>query len=147
MPTTEDELSQIAKGVLKEVVLISEPSEHYYNKGLNDAWELAKKIVVDCSDMTGEEFSNIFGCYMPKVFVSYTPQEALAKMKAYEEQRNIEVGDVVESIGRKGIVTQNNQCSVHIICIDGSSWEWEITECKKTGKHIDIKSILEQIGE
>lgn len=67
-----------------ETIPQEEVMKSAYNQGLEDAWELAKKIVVDCHDMTGEEFQHIFGCYLQGVFTDLTPQEALAKLKEYE---------------------------------------------------------------
>lgn len=70
------------------------PTEKTYEEGLQDAWELAKKI--DLFDT--EERTKIFG-YITSEYIKehYTVQEALAKLKAYEEEKEIKVGDVVIS--------------------------------------------------
>ena len=61
-----------------------------YNKGLNDAWELAKKIILPShmGGYTANELKNIFGknTYMAAMS-DFTPQEAFAKVKAYEEKK------------------------------------------------------------
>ena len=122
-----------------------------YNKGLNDAWELAKKLwhndVRTNDDIYGIE-------YFIDIANDYTPQEALAKLEVYEKEQNeIKVGDVV---------CANNYpnyefvvCYIHISEIGGYATYGGITEkgtwfanddVKKTGKHIDIQSILQQIG-
>lgn len=50
-----------------------------YNRGLNDAWECAKKIY----KMTASEIIAVFGgC---SNWVDYSEDEAIAKIKAYEE--------------------------------------------------------------
>lgn len=54
-----------------------------YEKGLNDAWKLAKKIQgLDCKIR-----EKIYGIYkMLVIFEKFTPQEALAKLEAYEKE-------------------------------------------------------------
>lgn len=114
-----------------------------YNKGLNDAWELVKKIYA-IDDRSVVFDGHVFVEYILR---AYTPQEALAKLKAYEEQ--IEVGDVVEAYEKKFVIaniTRTEDATTYFgIARDGMLMCSE--EVKKTGKHIDIKSILEQIGE
>lgn len=119
-----------------------------YNQGLNDAWELAKRIY----EFTCDELEEIFGVKygFHDLISKYTPQEALAKMKAYEEaQSKIEVGDVVElPVGTKCVVTSvKNDRADGFTEIGYSYYDLPLDELKKTGKHIDISSILEQIGE
>lgn len=121
--------------------------DYWYKKGLNDAWELALKF----SKMDDSEREKVFDCSNDTFFFDkewMTPQEALAKLKAYEEEQNkIEVGDVVE--GEEGIFVVSNiiklteSTTYYGITRDGKLMRGE--DVKKTGKHIDIKSILEQI--
>lgn len=125
-------------------------TESGYNKGLNDAWELAKKI--SKMDMFDEcfEIENVFGecTCIDFVLAKYTPQEALAKLKAYEEQSKIEVGDIVVIPPNEiAVVTKEKEKDVYVCFSDGSSGYFKKNAFKKTGKHIDIKSFLEQIGE
>ena len=125
-------------------------SENAYNKGLNDAWELLKKLEVMNVDKLREVFgfaSNTMQIF-EKIYNNFTPQEALAKLKEYEEAQ-IEVGDVVEGqmSGKKAIVTRTDGSYLDVITNEGGIDCWDKEVCKKTGKHIDIQSILEQIGE
>ena len=122
-----------------------------YDKGLNDAWELIKKLTVNDYRKDGydsDELQRIFGtenlfCILKK----YTPQEALSKLEAYEkEQAEIKVGDVVEVNGYKFLVTTVANDHINLIDSKGIT-TWTTSTCKKTGKHIDISKILEQIGE
>lgn len=117
-----------------------------YNKGLNDAWELARKI--DLFD--GKERIKIFG-YLTSEYIKehYTVQEALAKLEAYEKEQNeIKVGDVIICYDKEGVVTKVDDNYFNIIYEDGSSDKISQIICKeKTGKHIDIQSLLEQIKE
>ena len=121
-----------------------------YNKGLedgrNDAWELARKIfTTDCATL-----QKVFG-YSDEgqIIMTIEPQEALAKLEAYEKK--IEVGDVVRLKGsdKEYVVTtiDEDRCS-EIYCGVSKDGRW-FSQCnvEKTGKHIDIQSVLEQIGE
>ena len=115
-----------------------------YNEGLKDAWEFAKRIM----HMTMEERAEVFNenAYY-KVLDEFKPQEALAKLKEYEDSK-IEVGDVVTEGNRTFIVTHISCDCVFGLLPDGDLYSVpKISDCKKTGKHIDIKAILEQIGE
>ena len=135
--------------------LIDELKQSEYNKGMNDgrneAWELAQKLEFDEIDggMSIDECGKIFECSVYDVFKYYTPQEALAKLKAYEEQRNIEVGDIVLIYGEEAVVTRVVDEHANILFGDGVTNNMPVKELvgDKTGKHIEIKSFLKQIGE
>jgi hypothetical protein len=120
-------------------------TDESYNKGLNDAWKLAKKIAVleDDGGYSCEELKNIFGhVATASVLKVFTPQEALAKVKAYEERNEIKVGDVVRSKGCsvEGIVTKVYEIKIYRLFKDGSC-DSISTKAKedlvKTGKHFD----------
>lgn len=96
-----------------------------YNKGLDDAWELAKKIVLPdhLGGYTVDELKDIFGKNtFASLMNTFTPQEALAKVKAYEEHNEIKVGDVVTIRGGvlESIVTLVDGCIIHRLFRDGS---------------------------
>jgi hypothetical protein len=120
------------------------PADDAYNKGLNDAWNLAKKIVLP-SHMGGytmDEFKNIFdkNTYI-SAMSDFTPQEALAKVKAYEERNEIKVGDVVKFRGDciESIVTKVDGYIVYRLFKDGSCnlFHYNKGDLVKTGKHFD----------
>ena len=130
------------------------------NEGRNEVWELAKKIAVEpeIGGYDGMQLHDIFGFSdMDGVFTSYSPQEALAKLEAYEKEQNeIKVGDVVESTttGKEFlIITEENDDSDYefgVIDLEGMIIDRICNDTryfKKTGKHIDIQSLLEQIKE
>lgn len=102
------------------------PVNESYNRGLNDAWELAKKIVLPdhLGGYTVDELKDIFGKNtFASLMNTFTPQEALAKVKTYEEERNeIKVGDVVTVRGSilEGIVTKVVGHVVYRLFRDGS---------------------------
>ena len=115
-------------------------------QGLNDAWDLAKKLWYlgnqKCKEIFGYEFSI-------DIIEHFTPQEALAKLKAYEEtQSKVVVGDVVyhDPYGN-GIMTREDEEYYNVLLENGDAICFEKESVTKTGKHIDISSILEQIGE
>lgn len=126
-----------------------------YNMGLNDAWELAKKI----EEKLQADREKIFNLgYSTEIFQRLTPQEALTKLEAYEkEQVEIKVGDVVR-------FKKNPSCEILITATSrglngvhlqtgefGRKGEVHSDICKdyieKTGKHIDISAILAEIGK
>lgn len=115
-----------------------------YRKGKKDAWELANKIYT----MSDKEFDDVFG-YVHKedIFCYLNYDEALEKMKAYEEAQ-IEVGDIVDVYGDIGVVSSlgTDKDRYHVLFNDGITNIYGKTiPIKKTGKHIDIQSILKQI--
>lgn len=151
------EIANICEMAIAYLDMVQKDNDRY-NQGLQDAWELAKKIAMEKSNggFDSYEIADIFGFNdMDAIFMSYTPQEALAKLKAYEEaQEEIKVGDVVE------VKVVNKSIPFVIIAIYGErTWGYEIGESefeiplqditkltmKKTGKHIDIQSVLKQI--
>ena len=133
-----------------------------YNKGLEDAWLLLKKII----RMYSKSEKGVFGNYctpvtenssnlLLNVMLVYSPQEALAKLEAYEkEQAEIKVGDVVnvksiagsEYIGIVTQITANQNCAC-IVYSDGTAEMTTVNNMTKTGKHIDIKSLLDELKE
>ena len=127
-------------------------AEEAYNKGMNDAWELAKKIVLNEIDggMSVKDFYNIFDKTMgdEDVLKKFSPKEVLAKLEAYEKGlEEIKAGDVVQCGGIKGVVGRVMKSELCVICADGSSGYWTKSECENTGKHIDISAILAEIGK
>jgi hypothetical protein len=124
-----------------------------YKKGLEDAWEAARRIVVD-TDHGGlalGTLSEIFGTQSYSYIMrENTAQQAIDKIKAYEDGKHsdrIEVGDEVRT--RDGapnhtfLVTKVTDSHVYGISYDGSWNYWTKDEVTKTGKHYDIASILE----
>lgn len=123
---------------------IKEKCDKSYNKGLEDAWELARKIfTTDCATLQKALGHSDEGY----IIMTFEPQEALAKLKAYEKENAIKVGDVVESIntGRIGVITKVEENGKYVIFADGTSGMFAHDDIRKTGKHIDITSVLEQL--
>ena len=126
-----------------------------YQRGLDDAWEAARKII----HMPEGDLLNIFTeCYSAvctalQVLLKYDAAEAIAKLKAYEEKQKtddeIKVGDEVE-VAEKGIkffVTKiyDADGTVGGINKDGEVRYWSRSLVKRTGRNIDIPKILEEM--
>lgn len=139
-----------------------EKQDGEYERGLNDAWELAKKISLsiinggyDC-----DELDAIFGYRTTSnVYYNLTAQEALEKVKAYEKNKEEEaakpkLGDVV--------IVRNPQCCFEekgIYLTGGLEGFLYLTSngtvvdsggdyftIEKTGEHVDIQGMLDKIG-
>lgn len=139
--------SDYTKGVQEGLNSIGREVEKAYNKGLEDAWKLARKIFT----FNNNKMEEIFGVAGKRsVFDDLSPQEAIAKLEAYEKEQNeIKVGDVVfnKDTNEHCVITHiEGKLVVYCLYDDGSCGTSNIKECEKTGKHIDIQSALEQIG-
>lgn len=125
-----------------------------YNKGLNDAWELVQRLcnippkeieLIFCVDNLIWDEREI----IEVIIKQNTPQEALAKLEAYEKEQNeIKVGDIVynDNTMEEGVVTHIDNGEVFMLYDDGSCGN-TYGNLTKTGKHIDIQSVLEQIAQ
>ena len=74
----------------------SKIGEESYQRGLDDAWEAAKKVVLS-PDEGGTSLQDLFAMFgngsMQSVFRNYSASEAIAKQKAYEEKQKEDVYD------------------------------------------------------
>ena len=133
-------------------------NEHYgelqdeaYQRGLDDAWEAAQRVVcrTEAGGMTLDTLQKVFGVISPVIIMqSNTAQEAIDKIKAYEDGKHsdrIEVGDeVISDTGTKFTVTGfTNSDAVCGFSARGLGCFNTIDKLTKTGKHYDIQSILE----
>ena len=124
-----------------------------YQRGLNDAWEAARKLFSSMADSDIEkafpvEWNN--GGF--NALINLQPQEAIAKLKAYEEKQKaddeIKVGDEVIYNGTtKCIVVrpEDDERYASLIDGDGTLYSADHRECKKTGRHFDIDKILAEM--
>lgn len=109
-----------------------------YHKGLEEAWECAKKIY----NMSAEKIIAIFGSCSN--WVDFTAEEAIKKIKEYENNE-IRVGDEVYLLdeNRKSVVTCVADNYAVMITQKG---KWSVENVKKihkTGKHFDeIEKVL-----
>lgn len=120
--------------------------------GQNEAWELARKIVLT-NGYSDNDLYEIFNCCgLHKVLKDFTYQEAATKVEEWENAKEeIKRGDIIRNkynISSKFCVTDIG-CDGHLYGVgrygliysnqDPEYWE-------KTGRHIDIDSFLKQIG-
>ena len=116
-----------------------------------EAWELARRIV-GCHEHGLEETKRreIFSRDDAfDVFNLFSAKEAKAKIEAWEAEKEIKVGDVVDICGDKGIVTSfgTDGDAIHVLYLDGIVNSYRKgKDIKKTGHHINIEWILKQIG-
>ena len=118
-----------SKGWVSEKEIVSGKT---YEQGLADAWELAKNIVLSASrgGLDGDVIVEIFGencLYAHEIMTRYTAEEALAKIEAYEREKEIKETDVVEYLCEKWIVAEVRDSEYRL-------WNGKKIECADKGK-------------
>lgn len=119
--------------------------------GQNEAWELARKIVLT-NGYSDDDLYEIFNCCgLHKVLKDFTYQEAAAKVEEWENaKKEIKNGDVLEGIYDNTLkCTVTNLCPdniAYLVFDDGRAGFYDLDKFKKTGHHIDIGGFLKQIG-
>ena len=151
--------------ILNELLLMIKNGEDVYNKGLDDAWVLARKIGgstdfggYDCAQM-GEIFGSANSC---RIFDKYTScQEALAKVQEYEKKK-AEEGEAAKLV--PGDVVTYKMCDIQETAIfldECDDHYWVLSEsftCPqqlwnqnfslvKTGKHVDLKGLFKGVKD
>ena len=137
-------------------------NEHYgelqdeaYQRGLEDAWEAARKIIRmpdgDILDLFPDCYASV--CTAVQAILKYDASEAIAKLKAYEGNKDepIKAGDLVEryidgKLDSKGVYLQEDGGYWRCLFYTGAifmTFAYPKGQFKKTGKHYDIASILE----
>lgn len=132
-----------------------------YEKGLNDAWECARKIACDKSQNGYSLYTlrEIFGtASLSDIFLNFSTFEAITCIKEYEEKQKqaddeIKVGDeVVDECAIKHIVVTDEPNSGGCISLLSNYYQttqlYPIKKLRKTGRHFDqIAEVLEQLKE
>lgn len=126
-------------------------------KGRNEAWEAARKIILDIQDggMSCDELESIFWVqsFYKNLLKTYNASEAISKIKAYEEQKKkekdskIHIGDEVEFVGTdtKGIVISNKTTHPHILVGDYIT-QLHVGDLIPTGRHFpEIAEVLKKL--
>ena len=125
-----------------------------YKRGLEDAWEAARKLFSSMADSDIEKaFPTEWNNGGFKALMNLQPQEAIAKLKAYEEHKDdsIKVGDEVERY-----VDGRYDGRAMFLAADGDRWtclfwtgcgyttlSYPKSQFRRTGRHFDIEEILE----
>ena len=126
--------------------------EQAFDRGCNEAWELARKITSTAGGLSSSELVEIFNAFLPRDILSEnTYPEAAAKVAEWEKAKEeIKVGDILEDIyvsKVKCVVTNLYPDNMaYSIFGDGTAGFHELDNFKKTGRHIDIDGFLKQIG-
>lgn len=134
--------------------VVSDVKAKEYEKGLSDAWECAKKVYldVDKGGLNIDELGSVFGKSNPSSLMQdLTPQEAINKLKAWEEKQEIKAGDVIVSPSGSEAIVHLIDSSGNLGCIDGKEQFFIENSRKKlwkrTGKHIDLTEIFKELEE
>ena len=154
--TNNDEVcKQISKDIQDEA----------YQRGLDDAWEAARKIADMWTRMDNDELLAIFGITerighstINSLFGKQTANEAMLNLEAYEEKQKaddeIKVGDEVVTLDERMMVMDNlppwivTSMSINYyrgIDMNGKIRSRAKEQVRKTGRHFDIQSILEEM--
>lgn len=118
------------------------------NTGRNEAWEAAKKIA-DYS-IAGKLREALDTDTIP--FYRYTAEEAIEKIKAYEEKQaaEIKIGDEVTAThgASTSVVIGFGSGSANLWYPDGTIGQYPVDKLKKTGRHFpQIAEMLETINK
>ena len=118
-----------------------------FNKGAEEAWELARKL----ENLNLGSLLEIFkecNCY--KKIYNYTYQETAKKVAEWvKAKEKIKIGDVLEDI-----YDSNVKCTVtnlytnnraYLVFDDGTAGMHELNNFRKTDRHTDIDNFLKQI--
>lgn len=92
-PYTEPDLAQVRKeayeaGMNSNAVRMADDKAHEsYQKGLSDAWDAARNVVA----LSTVDRRKVFGSeYMYSILGNHTASEAIEKMKAYEQEKEMD---------------------------------------------------------
>jgi hypothetical protein len=141
-----------------EIILAAkETAEQAYQRGLDEAWEAARKIVcrhTTWGGYTQEELKECFKKnYCQDVMEKYSASEALSKIREYEakkkaEDEAIKVGDEMASLEEPtvNVVVSSVIDAYHFSGFCGSmSGVFLLKDWRKTGRH--FPQIAEVLGE
>lgn len=137
---------------------IENVAKENYQKGLDDAWECARKINCTLNDggIKYNELYDIFGMINQHIIMhQFSASEALEKIKSYEEEQNkVRVGDEVESyLSRKYIIYKLSDDGKTAYGLDLTGYPviqnvFIASKAKKTGRHFDeIETMMEKMRE
>lgn len=126
-----------------------------------EAWEITKRLFLSECDgiinaFSDKELKYIFGTRdLAEIVNGNTPQQAKSKIEAWEAEKEIKVGDIVRpktTKEREYMVTYISESrKLAGVCLQTGevipeAFEVSADSVVKTGRHIDIAGILNQIG-
>ena len=140
--------------------VLTKKSSDDYERGLNDAWELARKIggSVDLGGYNCAQMYEIFNSSNTcTIFDKYSCQEALAKVQEYEkkkaEEAKLKPGDYVTySVGDEiHTAILLDECDDHYWVLSEKYtcpqrlWNMDF-QLNKTGKHVNLEDLFKEIN-
>jgi len=131
------------------ITVMKELDHSGYQKGLEDAWKVAKRIFVPIDDggLSNEELEEIFGMYSAaRIFNNFTVTEAMEKLRAYEEGR-FRVGDIVAGVTHhRGVVVKVNESGCNVLWENGDTGFHSHRNLDKVNEFtLDVNLILNEI--
>lgn len=127
---------------------IAEIKEDAYEQGLNDAWEIAKKLTYPTEEggIGVDTRCGLFGdSSILRVMYRFSFGEIKGIIDKYEERKKIKEGDIIEILEQKAVVLaiDGELASVYVVDNDdGKVQEVELHRLKKVGPSIDVKETL-----
>ena len=120
-----------------------------YQKGIDDAWNIIKKVIA----YKGDELWAVFGTNSYDEIFNKTYEEVAQHIVFREDSpfdKNYSVGDevIAEEGAASFVITFINDASGCVAGIDeqGGTYSYFLSElCYKTGRHFDVGSFLKQI--
>lgn len=135
---------------------VSADFEEPYQRGLDDAWECARRISLDVREggIDAEELLVLFGTYsIHDILRRCSAQEAIAKIAEYEKQKDaIKIGDEVRlnhDDTRSVVMDKSDQEDAWWIYTEnGCIEEWHSSKFRKSGRTFpQIAEVLKAMQE
>lgn len=146
-PYTEPDLEQVRKEAYDDGYNAGygRKIDASYQEGLSDAWEAARKVVA----LSTVDRRKVFGSeYMYSILEKHTASEAIEKLKAYEQEEQIQVGDEVITASGKAVVLGVGPVHFEYVNADGSNGFDKVKNVEKTGRHFpEIAEVLAKMKE
>lgn len=120
-----------------------------YEDGLNDAWEAMRDIGKPDYDggIPYGDLLEMFGTdSAEQILYGFDAGEAVGKIRAWEENKEIHVDDEVAFDNGKGVVFETDGAMCRILKANMTMAERSKTSVTKTGRVINISGLLAQIG-
>lgn len=158
-----EEIEKMEKGLVEEIK--DREYNRGYEKGMEDMWETARKIVVTSgtNELPIEDFIEIFmGYSITEIFKKYSAKEAKEKIDNYihKENETFHVGDEVKSKFcnlNKGVIIEvcipnNGKTFIRILFEDTRVCSYTKEDAynilTKTGRHFDeVEELLKMLKE
>lgn len=151
-PYTEPDLEQVRKEAYDKGFDVGRTlNTGKYEKGLNDAWEAARKIHRmpdgDILDLFPDCYASV--CTAAQAILKYDASEAITKIKEYEDSKEYRVGDEFENGTEKFVVLKMDGKEIDRY-IDRYGKTYVMKEkyrvMRKTGRHFpEIATVLEKM--